>query len=451
MRIMIVEDEEIQRVSLEDDLAEQGFEVRGYPAAAAALAEVETWIPDVVLTDLRMPDMDGLQFMRELRVRGVRAKVIVMTAFSTVETAVEAMRLGATDYLTKPFPLEELILRLRQVEHVNLIEDENRLLKEQLRPRKGLDRILGESLAMVRLRDQVAIAASGETTILLEGETGTGKDLVAEVIHSLSPRSKGPLVKVSCALFAPEVLESELFGHEQGAFTGATRRRLGRFEMASGGTLYLDEVDDMPLAMQVKLLRVLEDRVIERVGGSRAISVDVRVIAATKRNLVAMVEEGAFRRDLFYRLNVYPLTLPPVRAHTEDVPLLLRHFIQAASGKEAPPLTPEAEACLRNYDWPGNIRQVRNEADRLLLSCHCNPLVPHCFSAEIQTGGGADPGVEAAGQDCKDLNSALAEFEIRQLTAAMAKAGGNKAEAARLLGIPATTLKSKLKKFNLDT
>ncbi len=449
MKIVLIEDEEIQRISLEDDLAERGHEIRAFAAAEPALEMLFDWRPDLVLTDLRLPRMDGLEVVRRIRARDAAIAVIVMTAFSSVENAVAAMRLGAVDYLTKPFQLDELCLRLERIEREQRIQDENLTLRDQVAKKSRDPRLLGTSPATEELRKAIAVAAAeASATILLVGETGTGKDLAAELIHRASGRRRGPFIKLSCAMLSREMIESELFGHERGAFTGAGGRRLGRFEVASGGTLYLDEVDDIPLPLQVKLLRVLEERVIERVGGSRPIEVDVRIIAATKRNLRELVATGRFREDLFYRLNVYPIEVPPLRARREDIPLLFQEFLNRFRSNPPFTLAPATLDAIQCYDWPGNIRQVRNEAQRISIGCHCNPLVPDCLAPEIRRRLPAPPGF--GNTPAGGLKEALAGFEIALLRQALEACNGNRTEAAARLNIPVTTLKSKLKRYGLE-
>ncbi len=454
LKIVVLDDEKIQRIAMRDELVDAGHSVLAFDDPHAALASLENFVPDVLITDLRMPGLDGLDVLRRAREIDSTLEVILVTAYSTVETAVEAMRLGARDYITKPFRPEELLVRLERIERSRRIEDENQSLREEVARGSTQAKILGESRAVRELVRKLEIAATSDSIVLLEGETGTGKDLAAEVIHQNSSRRGKPFFKVSCAAYSQEVIVSELFGHERGAFTGADRRKIGRFELANGGTVYLDEVDDIPLPVQVKLLRVLEDRVIERVGGTTPIPVDVRMIAATKRDLEQMVAEGRFREDLFYRLNVYPIEVPPLRERREDVPELFRHFLSKYFPGDPPPIAASTDEALRTFHWPGNIRQVRNEAERVALECRCTELTPDCLSPQMAKTVGIGAAARAAAEDegigdVRDLKGAVRRLEIEMIRSALRAHGGNRSLAAEQLGLPVTTLKSKIQKYGL--
>ncbi len=450
MKILIVEDEEIQRVSLQDDLQEAGYETMAVASPAAALELLEKNGFDVVLSDLKMPGMDGITLLKRVKERLPETTVIMMTAYGTVETAVQAMKLGAYDYLTKPFNTDELLLLLQRVQNYRQVMAENVQLRKQLESRYAFGKIVGKSQAMQEVYRQLEIVAPTDSTVLIEGETGTGKEMVANAIHYNSPRKNKPFIKVSCAMLSKEILESELFGHERGAFTGAIKQKKGRFELANSGSIFLDEVDDIPVELQVKLLRVLEEKTFERVGGTDTLHVDVRVIAATKKDLRALVAEGQFREDLFYRLNIYPIKLPPLRERKEDVQILFEHFLQEYRGDALPDVEPAVFRYLMDYPWPGNVREFKNMVERLTLTCRCNPIRPDCLPVEIRTQGGPAFRTAAAPDEPLPLDETVAQFEQTIIRNTLAQTGGNKARAAELLGIPTSTLKSKIKKYGIE-
>lgn len=450
MKILIVEDEEIQRVSLQDDLVEAGYETMAVGNPKVALEFIRKDSFDVVLTDLKMPGMDGVTLLEHIKKIQPDTTVIMMTAYGTVESAVRAMKLGAYDYLTKPFSTDELLLVLKRVESYRNVLAENVRLKKQLESRYSFGNIIGKSAVMQEVYRQLEVVAPTNTTVLLEGETGTGKEMVANAIHYNSPRKDKPLVKVSCAMLSKEILESELFGHVRGAFTGAIKDKKGRFDLANGGSIFLDEVDDIPVELQVKLLRVLEQQEFERVGGTETIKVDVRVIAATKKNLRELVTQGKFREDLFYRLNIYPIRLPPLRERKDDIPLLFEHFLREYTNGNVPEIHPKVMALLMDYSWPGNVRELKNMVERLTLACKCNPIVVECLPLDIRAEVMGQRFTDFQSEESLSLDEQVAQFEINQITQALAKSGGNKAKAAQLLGIPTSTLKSKMKKYRLD-
>lgn len=445
MKILIVDDEEIQRVSLQDDLNDAGYKTLAVESPIVALELAAKEEIDVVITDLKMPAMDGISFMQELKKIQPGASIIMMTAYATVETAVEAMKIGAYDYLTKPFNTEELLLLLQRIDDFRSVMAENVQLRKQLQNRYNFGNIIGKSAAMQQVYQQLETVAGTETTVLIEGKTGTGKEMVANAIHYSSPRKDKPFVKVSCAVLSKEILESELFGHERGAFTGALRQKKGRFELADGGSIFLDEVDDIPVELQVKLLRVLEEKTFERVGGTETLKVDVRVIAATKKDLRQLVEEGQFREDLYYRLNIYPIKLPTLKERQEDIQLLFEHFLDKLSPGAAPVIDPAVYRFLLDYEWPGNVREFKNFVERLTLSCKCDPVVPECLPPEIRS---ADVQFKVA--DEQSLDERVATFEKRLILHALSQTDGNKAKAAETLHIPVSTLKSKIKKYNIS-
>jgi DNA-binding NtrC family response regulator len=448
-RILIVEDEPIKRSVLEDELRAAGYVI----TTAASPLEAEPVLAgayfDVVLTDLRMPGQDGLSFLRELKARHPEQAVMVMTAYGTVETAVEAMRLGAFDYLQKPFSTEELLLKLDKLLHYEQMLRENETLRQQLS--WGAEtRIVGQSEAMRQVLARIHAVAGTDTTVLIQGESGTGKELAARAIHETSFRASGPFVAVSCAALPKDLVEAELFGHEAGAFTGAAKQRIGRPELAHGGTLFLDDVDDIPLGVQVKLLRVLQERTFERIGGERSISVNIRVIAATKHDLAAMVEAGEFRQDLFYRLNVVPLHMPPLRERLDDIPLLARHFLEKIAVKlnvGRLSITPAAIAKLQAFNWPGNVRELEHVLECMVALTRKEELDEEDVPKLTRRSDSAGPvSLSLDGVDALDMTAVLAEVETRLVRWALTRSQGNLARAAELLGIPRSTLQYKIQK-----
>lgn len=357
MRILVVEDEDILRISIGDDLKEAGLGVSlsKNPLLALNLLEKEAF--NVALLDYKLPEMDGIELLKRIKHVQPDCDVIVMTAFGTIRTAVEAMKSGAYDYITKPFSNEELILTIKRIAEVQSLKRENIELKQQLKEKHSFHKLIGKSKSMQQIYDLLSHVANSDRTVLITGETGTGKEMVADAIHYTGPRQDSPYIKVSCALFSKDVLESELFGHVKGAFTGATNEKKGRFELANGGTILLDDVEDIPLELQVKLLRVLQHSEFERVGGTETIKVDVRVIATSKANLLEKIKKEEFREDLYYRLNVVPVYLPPLRERKEDIPLLGDVFIEKYSSKPMR-ISSQAMDYLLNYNWPGNVREL---------------------------------------------------------------------------------------------
>ncbi|MBI5286881.1 MAG: sigma-54-dependent Fis family transcriptional regulator, partial [Deltaproteobacteria bacterium] len=356
MKVLIVEDEKIKRITLTDALLKAGYEVESFHDPVEALKVFKEDEFDVVVTDLRLPRMEGVDLLREIKSIRPSTHVIIMTAYGTVESAIKAMKLGAYDYITKPFSSEELILNLERLKEFKEVVEENIKLKKEITSRYSFDNLVGKSGGMQRIYNLIETVAPRGTTVLIVGESGTGKELIAHAIHYNSPRRDKPLVKFSCAALTESLLESELFGHEKGAFTGAFKEKKGRFELANGGSIFLDDVDDIPLSMQPKLLRVLQEREFERVGGVRTVKVDVRFICATKVGLDVKVKDGRFREDLFYRLNVVSIKLPPLRERREDIPLLVEHFLNKyCNPGEKKTFTQEAIKAFMDYDWPGNV------------------------------------------------------------------------------------------------
>ncbi len=412
---------------------------------------------DVVLTDLRMPGMDGMTFTRRVTAAEDAPLVIMLTAYGNVQTAVEAMKVGAYDYLTKPINLDNLEMVIERGLDSRRLRVENEALQRELDVRYGMDSIIGKSKAMTQVLETVHQVADARSTVLLTGESGTGKELIAHVLHRLGPRCDKPYVVIHCAALNPNLLESELFGHEKGAYTGAHERVIGRFEKADGGTLFLDEIGEIDASTQIKLLRVLETRAFERVGGTEPIEVDVRVIAATNRDLKALVAEGTFREDLYYRLNVVNVHLPPVRSRVDDIPLLLDHFLRKAAeenGKSLNGFTPEAVKVLCAYRWPGNVREIRNCVERMVVMSRGASLTLNDVPVELRTAV-ADTFAEQPQQASAVAHTEQAMLDIdanerNLIIRALRETNGNRTAAAKVLGISRRTLHRKLHTYGLE-
>ncbi|MCH8069694.1 MAG: sigma-54-dependent Fis family transcriptional regulator [Candidatus Marinimicrobia bacterium] len=446
MRILVVDDEKLFRVSLCDDLDEAGFKTSGLGSAEEVMEELKKNVYDVVLTDLRLPRMDGIALLKKIKKSSPDVIVIVMTAYATVQTAVEAIKQGAYDYITKPFTSEELFLTLKRFAKYQSILKENINLKKQLESQYEYKNLIGKSKVMRDIFHLIKIVSSSDSSILISGGTGTGKEMIADAIHFNGARKKGPYIKVSCATISKDILESELFGHVKGAFTGAIREKKGRFELADKGTILLDDVDDIPIELQVKLLRVLEEHSFEKVGGTKKIKVDIRVIAATKVDLQEMVNEGKFRADLFYRLNVVPIYVPPLRERREDIHILIEHFIKIYSRDKPLRFAPSVIKRLIDYSWPGNVRELRNIIERLALISEGEVITENLLPDELL--GSPQPLVDSLSEN-EPLNEILEKTEIIILKNALSKTNGNQSQTAKLLEIPLSTLRSKLQKYGL--
>ena len=370
--ILIIDDEQNYLLILETLLSDEGYAVTTLQDPELAMDYLEESEVDILITDMKMPRMSGQQVLEQVRRDFPHIPVLIMTAFGSIDSAVEAMKRGAFDYITKPFSNDELLLSVSKATRLSQAEQQNRLLRQTLEERYSTHHIIGRSRAMRQVLDMVDRVARTRSSVLLTGESGTGKELIARAIHFASKRKDMPFVSVNCMALNPGVLESELFGHEKGSFTGAVARRRGRFEMAHGGTLFLDEIGELSLDLQVKLLRVLQERTFERVGGTEAVHVDIRLLTATNRELAAAVEQGVFREDLYYRLNVVQVHMPALRERREDIPLLAIHFLNhyaRENGKEVTGFTPEALEFLSAYEWPGNVRQLENTMERCVVLC----------------------------------------------------------------------------------
>jgi len=450
MRVMVVDDERISRVSTAQRLAEAGYEVESAESPFVAMEHLERGAWDVVITDLRMPTMDGLQFLAQLRQRWPGVDVIVMTAYGSVETAVEAMHGGAADYLTKPFPFRELDARLSKIAEVRAVRQELSRLRLAVSGGTAPGGLVGRSPGIRGVCDRIRLFAQHDAPVLVTGETGTGKELVARALHDGGTRRNGPFIPVSCGSIPRDLAESALLGHERGSFTGATGLRRGYFEQADRGTLLLDDVDDLSLETQVKLLRVLQEGRLFRVGGAAEIPVDVRVVATSKVDLEQAVAEGRFRSDIFYRLRGLEIRMPPLREREEDVLLLASHFLALhAAQKGADPLrlTPAVGELLVRYPWPGNVRELLRPIEAAVILCQGTEIRTEHLPDHIRRGATTVDALftlHLGGRAQVSLQDALQQFEDALVEWAMRQAGGQQLKAAKLLGIPRTPLQSRL-------
>jgi two-component system NtrC family response regulator/two-component system response regulator HydG len=444
-RILVVDDEETARKSLGQILSDDGYEVSLAADGEEALRLVAQESPDVVLTDLRMPGMDGHELLNRVRQGYPDVSVVIMTAHGTIRSAVQALQEGAEDYLTKPIDVEEMEYLLGRIRKRKSLLAETRMLRERLDDKYRFENIIGRSPEMLDVFRLIEQVAPTQASILIGGDSGTGKEMIAQAIHQRSPRREAPFVKVSCAALPETLLESELFGHERGSFTGAVARRAGRFELAAGGTIFLDEVGDIPPGMQVKLLRFLQERQFERVGGNQTLTVDVRVIAATHRNLTNLIREGKFREDLYYRLNVIEIVIPPLKTRNQDIPLLVDFFLHKfaqANAKEITGLTEEALAALMSYAWPGNVRELEHAIERAVILARepvidlsLFPTLPRLEPVTRKAAGLVIPG------------ASLADIERDAIQRTLEAVGGSTARAADILQISPRTIQYKMKQY----
>lgn len=451
--VLIVDDEKHTREGLQQALAD-AYDVSVAANADEAFNLMDAQPFDVILTDLRMPGKSGLKVIDKALAQSNRPAVLMMTAYGNIETAVEAMKRGAVDFLTKPVNIERLEVLIQRALKTKTLEVEVKQLHERLDEKFSFEGIIGNSPKLHDVIDRVRLVAPSRATILIEGESGTGKELIAQAIHQTSPRSRGPFIAVHCAALSENLLESELFGHERGSFTGAMERRIGRFESADGGTLFLDEIGEISASTQVKLLRFLETKSIERVGGSKPIDLDVRLVAATNRTLEQLVRDGKFREDLFFRLNVVRITMPPLRERPEDIPLLLAHYIKVLSEENAvPPLTiePGAIATLQAYPWPGNIRELRNFCENAVVLRRGRNLSEYDLEPKYRGATAPQPGAAAVSNltgpgapNTVPSSFSVEENEKRLLREALIKSRGNRTKAAELMGISRRTLHRKI-------
>ena len=441
-RILVVDDEANARLALADLLKEEGYMVETAADAFKALGKMESFAPHIVLTDLKMPGMDGIELMGKIQSGPSPVSVVVMTAFGAVESAVSAMRKGAADYLVKPINFEELLIVLSRTLEREFLRRETAELRKRIDDRLDRKNIIGNSAEMNEVFEVVEQVAGSRASVLLEGESGTGKELVAEAIHQRSPRRHKPFIKLHCAALAESLLESELFGHERGAFTGAVARKDGRFHLADGGTLFLDEIGEISPSVQVKLLRFLQEHEFERVGGNETIKVDVRVVAATNRDLKVEVERGNFREDLYYRLNVINLKLPALRSRRDDVLPLAEHFLDLyskANEKTIVRMSPECAEKLRAYDWPGNVRELENAIERAVVMCRGAELasshLPGSIVPHTKSGVPSIPG------------TTIDEIERYAILETLESTGGSTSQAAAILGMSVRKIQYKIRSY----
>lgn len=448
-RILIVDDEATHLRMLETVLEAENYETASASDGQSAIKAVEEGFYDLILMDIRMARMGGIEALEKIKILNPEIPIIMMTAYSSVATAVQAMKSGAYDYLTKPLDIDELILLVRKALQHTRLEQENLFLKEQLGNRFDFSNIIGRSTAMKSMLETVALVAPTEATVLIMGESGTGKELVANAIHQNSPRSSQPLIKINCAALPETLLESELFGHEKGAFTGAVGARRGRFQLAHKGTIFLDEIAEMPMALQSKILRVLQEREFEPIGSSKTIKVDTRIITATNRDLQEEIQAGRFREDLFYRINVVSVTAPALRDRRDDIPLLADYFLKRYSDKNKKNIngfTPRAMDLLSRYDWPGNIRELENTVERAVIMTRGNLIAPEELPGSLR-GPDADNEVEVTGPP---VQGSLKQAEKEIILNTLKETGGNRTHAAKILGISRRTLQLKLKDYGVN-
>jgi two-component system response regulator AtoC len=443
--VLVVDDDQTACRLLREVMAKEGYQVEAAESGREAVEKAETALFDVAISDIRMPDLDGLELLKILKRLSPETIVIMMTAFGSIETAIEAIKEGAYDYISKPFKLDEVKLTVRRaLDHKRLLR-ENIQYRQALKERYQLENIVGRSALMLEVYKIIARVASGSSTVLIQGESGTGKELIARAIHYNSPRADHPFVVLDCAALAETLLDSELFGHVRGAFTGAVENKKGLLEEADGGTCFLDELGNVSPAVQAKLLRFLQEREIKRVGGTEAIKLDVRVIAATNQQLEALVKAGTFREDLYYRLSVVSMTLPPLRERKEDIPLLTEHFLRRyalQNTKDISHVSPEALTLLGEHDWPGNIRELEHVIERAVALTGSPVLLPHDLPPNFRKEAGEK--VHEGGPLTLD------EMEKQHIQGVLKSAGGNKKRAAELLGIHRRTLYRLAKRYQID-
>ncbi len=453
-RVLVVDDEESVCQMLCDLLEAEGYRVSAAVHASRALEYLKGEDINAALVDIRMPDVDGLEFITRVQEDGYSLPIILMTAYGTTDTAIQAMKLGAFDYVLKPFNIDELLLTVKKAVEVDRMAREVKALRQELAgkaPGEKIEELIGRSPAMQEVYKQIGKVADTDYTLLILGETGTGKELVAGAVHRNSRRKDGPFVRINCAAIPENLLESELFGYEKGAFTGAANKKLGKFELAQGGTLFLDEISEMPLGMQVKLLRVLQEKEFERVGGTRTVKVDARIVAATNRDLSQMVHEGLFREDLYYRLNVVTIQVPPLRERKEDIRLLAAYFTQGAAAKLGKPVhgvSEEAVDVFQAYDWPGNVRELKNICERAVVLARGVLVTRDELPVTLQPGFRQEAGIRWVGQTLQEI---LSDVERNIILHALKEHNYNRTKTSQALGISRRTLYGKIKEYGLDS
>jgi len=448
-KILVVDDERSHRQMIEAVLAAEGYEIAQADTGQAAIDAVTEKFYDLVIMDIRMPELGGIEALQKIKTMSPGIPVIIMTAYASVGTAVDALKSGASDYLTKPLDIEELKILVAKTLRIHQLEEENIYLKERLNDRFDFSSIIGQSQAMDKLFETMALVAPSEATVLIVGESGTGKELIANALHQNSPHKDRPFIKVNCAALPETLLESELFGHEKGSFTGAIARKQGRFQLAHKSSIFLDEIAEMAPATQAKILRVLQEREFEPLGSTQTIKVDTRVIAATNKNLETEIEEGRFREDLYYRLNVVTLAVPPMRERHEDIPNLADFFLKRYADKNQRLIkgfTPRATDLLMRYDWPGNVRELENIIERAVIMARGEMITPMEFPDNLKE----------LDDDLKDVQinltpgRSLKEVEKTMILRTLEETGGNRTHAAKILGISRRTLQLKLKEYGIN-
>lgn len=451
-KILVIDDEPLVRFSIKEGLLAEGFNVSTASQAQEGLDFLGDEHFDIVITDQRMPGLSGLDLLKKIREMDYPTEVILITAYGTIESAVEAMKMGAFDYITKPFEMDELIILIRRIQEFKRLERENIVLREELKSSRENHEIIGKSEPVMEVMNLIRTVAPTNSAVLIEGESGVGKELVAREIHQLSNRQDKPFIIVSCPALSETLLETEFFGHEKGAFTGAHRQRKGRFELAHTGTIFLDEIGEIPLSLQAKLLRVLQEKEFERVGGDHTIKTDVRVICATKKNLLKEVENGRYREDLFYRLKVFPIMVPPLRNRKEDIPLLLESFTNNISnelGKDIDTVSAPAVRSLLEYNFPGNIRELKNIIERAVILCNGKEILKEHLPLEVLVTGTGSASRSKNFNAERTLAEVLGEYEKECLQNTLQAFDGNKGNAAKALGISRKNLWEKIKKYQL--
>ena len=447
-KILIVEDEKSLREVLKILLEEEGYDTESAVDGMEATEMIQQDIYDIVITDLKMPRADGFEVLRKVKEVSPSTNVIMITAFGTTESTIEAMNLGAYEFIPKPFKIDEIRLVVNKAFERKRLSDELSVLREKVQTSYRLENIIGKSPRMQELFRLIPKIAQSSSTVLITGESGSGKELVAAALHNLSPRKGKNFVAINCTTFPEGLLESELFGHVKGAFTGAVSNKQGLFEIADGGTIFLDEIAEMPISLQAKLLRVLESGTFRRVGGVADITVDVRVISATNRDLSDTIAAGGFREDLFYRLKVVPVHLPPLRERTEDIPLFLEHFL-ARFSPDKKEFSPECLRLLMKYPWKGNVRELENMVERIVLLTDRNMILPDDLPEEVFTAVNPSAALPGIGEEGIDLEKIVEEIEKNYLNNALAKTNGNKTDAAKLLNLSFRSFRHRLQKYGI--
>jgi len=449
--ILVIEDKESMRKMVAQTLAEEGYQVETAADGPEGVEKAKSNEFDLVITDMRMPDMDGLDVLSEIKKQNAETAVIVMTAYGTIETAVSAMKKGAFEFMTKPFDSEHMLMLVDKALKSQRIMAENEFLREELDQRLGMGQIIGRNEKVVEVLRLIQKVAGSDTSVLLQGESGTGKELFARAIHDLSPRKGKAFIAINCAAIPRELLENELFGSERGAYTGSVARKIGKFEIADGGTIFLDEIGDMDIALQAKLLRVLQEKTIERLGGTKTTKVDTRVIAASNSDLKDLIDQKKFREDLYYRLSVFPITIPPLRDRRDDIRALAEHFIERycrEMNKRTMSLSKDALDLLEKYHWPGNVRELENTIERAIILCEGKKIKPEHMAIRLSTNNEIRL---REGAGLKEIGShAQGEAERAAIIRVLEQVRGNKRRCAKILKIDYTTLFDKIKRYNID-